>query len=687
MTDEQKSRAELLQELSLLRRRVVELESAADSAPGQIALAVLDSMHDMFAYYDPDLIILWANEASAASVGQNAADLLGRHCYEVWHQRDVPCVDCPVVRALETGRPQEAEITSPDGRLWHIRGYPVRDELGQIVALAEFTQNITVQRQMEQALCESEAQLRQITAQIPAIVYQFLLRADGGYKMLYLNEGCYDLLGLRPEEIQADLDLLMKRFLPGDRELVREIILEPARQVGDYCLDVRILGADDDVIWLRVHASRQALENGDVLWNGVAIDISKRKEMERAGQQQADMLNALYETALVLNSTLELDQVLDLILRQLRQVIPYDSASIQRLREDQLEIVACQGWGEPEKIVGLVFPLTPGFPNHRVVQSKQPLAIEDAAGVYPVFGEQADIYGSGHIRSWLGVPLIVKEQLIGMVTLDRATVRAYTQEEIQLALAFANLAVSAIENARLYGDLRQQMAQLRRTQAQLVQSAKLAAVGELAAGVAHEINNPLTSVLGYAEILQEESAGQVYGQELAIIAREARRARDIIRNLLRFAREVRPQRSRCDVNALIQETLNVVRYHLETGGITIQEVYAPDLVELELDPGQIKQVVLNLISNAAQAMPEGGTLCLQTVLREDSVAISISDTGRGIAAENLERIFDPFFSTRVQGIGLGLSLSLGLIEEHGGHIDVESQAGQGSTFTVCLPIG
>jgi diguanylate cyclase (GGDEF)-like protein len=142
--------------------------------------------------------------------------------------------------------------------------------------------------------------------------------------------------------------------------------------------------------------------------------------------------------------------VLELILQQLRQVIPYDSASVQRLQDEYLEIVACQGFEESGKVVGLIFPLTPKFPNYLVATSKAPLAIEDVVQDYPHFKNEANSYESGGIRSWLGVPLIVKNEVIGMIAIDRAEVRPYTAEEIQLAMAFANQAAIAIENARLY---------------------------------------------------------------------------------------------------------------------------------------------------------------------------------------------------------------------------------------------
>ena len=170
----------------------------------------------------------------------------------------------------------------------------------------------------------------------------------------------------------------------------------------------------------------------------------------QAEQERRHIAETLRQASTVISSTLELDEVLGLILQQLRQVIPYDSASVQRLENERLEIVACQGFEEPDKVVGLVFPLNRKFPNYRVVTTKAPLTIEDVVQDYAHFKDEADIYDSGRIRSWLGVPLMAKDQVIGMIALDRAEVRPYTTEEVQLAMTFANQAAIAIENALLY---------------------------------------------------------------------------------------------------------------------------------------------------------------------------------------------------------------------------------------------
>jgi two-component system NtrC family sensor kinase len=237
-------------------------------------------------------------------------------------------------------------------------------------------------------------------------------------------------------------------------------------------------------------------------------------------------------------------------------------------------------------------------------------------------------------------------------------------------------------------ELQALLKQLKETQSQLVQSAKLAAIGELAAGVAHELNNPLTSILGFAELAASGLAPDNPGQRnLEVVIAEARRARDIVRNLLEFARQNEPQTEPTDVNQTLHQTLALIRTHVEREAVQIVEQYASDLDRIPMDAGQMKQVFLNLITNAAHAMPEGGKLTVSTVRLKGGVAVRFTDTGRGIPTQDLKRLFEPFFTTKPTGTGLGLSVSLGIVQQHGGEIEVESRVGEGSTFTIWLPGG
>jgi two-component system, NtrC family, sensor kinase len=230
-------------------------------------------------------------------------------------------------------------------------------------------------------------------------------------------------------------------------------------------------------------------------------------------------------------------------------------------------------------------------------------------------------------------------------------------------------------------------------ESRLIQAAKLAAVGEMAAGIAHELNNPLTTVSGFTELTLEElpSDSQQHA-DLELVLREAHRARDVVRRLLDFARQSERVRARSDMNEIVTDVLELVNHLLHTSGIQMFTDLPDGLPRILVDRNQIKQVILNLIHNALHAMPDGGELHITTLRRShdnhDWLTINVTDTGTGISPENLERIFEPFFTTRAKGggTGLGLSVSYGIVAEHSGFIEAESKVGKGSIFSVWLPV-
>ena len=217
----------------------------------------------------------------------------------------------------------------------------------------------------------------------------------------------------------------------------------------------------------------------------------------------------------------------------------------------------------------------------------------------------------------------------------------------------------------------------------------MAAVGELAAGVAHELNNPLMGILGFTELLLERTPPDDPDRKrLEAVSRQARRMRDIVRNLLNFSQQAEFHREPTDLNLVVRRTITLIRLRLKAAGVVLNERYDRELPPALLDAGRMQQVVLNLLTNALDAMPDGGRLAIRTIQNGDEVAVRITDSGTGIAPQHLSRIFEPFFTTKPvdKGSGLGLSVSLGIVQEHGGRIEVDSREGQGSTFTVWLPV-
>jgi len=229
----------------------------------------------------------------------------------------------------------------------------------------------------------------------------------------------------------------------------------------------------------------------------------------------------------------------------------------------------------------------------------------------------------------------------------------------------------------------------RRMQQQLVQSGKLAAIGELAAGVAHEINNPLFAILGLTEfLLKEAEPGTKAQQRLELIQATGLEIKEIVRALLDFARENADERHVVPIDDVVRSTVDLVRRTNAHKGVELVDTYDDCEALVSGSPNQLKQIVLNLIANARQAMPHGGTVTVDVRRHGDSATVSVRDEGPGVAPEIAERIFEPFFTTKRAsgGTGLGLSVSLGIAEAHGGTLTVASERGVGAVFTLCLPL-
>lgn len=230
--------------------------------------------------------------------------------------------------------------------------------------------------------------------------------------------------------------------------------------------------------------------------------------------------------------------------------------------------------------------------------------------------------------------------------------------------------------------------EIKRIENHLRRSEKLASLGKLVAGIAHEINNPLTGVLLYSSIIESDNRlDPELKPDIEKILSETRRCADIVSRLLEFSREAMPHKEAICLNALIEKVISLVHKQPSFHEITIVKNFAEDLPDVLVDPGQVQQVLINMVLNASHAMYDGGTLTISTSTDENrsSVRTEITDTGCGISEDDLVHIFDPFFTTKSEGTGLGLSISYGIVENNGGKIEVKSVLGQGTTFIVLLP--
>jgi signal transduction histidine kinase/CheY-like chemotaxis protein len=240
-------------------------------------------------------------------------------------------------------------------------------------------------------------------------------------------------------------------------------------------------------------------------------------------------------------------------------------------------------------------------------------------------------------------------------------------------------------------ELEQTVERLKTTQAQLVQSEKLSGIGEFVAGVAHELNNPLTSVMGFSELLKLADSNPQHQRHLDLIHKSALRCQKIVQNLLSFARRHPPERKLSNINSLVEAAVEFLHYQLRTSNIEVITSLDSHLTPAMVDPHQLQQVFLNIINNARQAIEahqRKGCIRIRSEICGESIRVIFQDNGPGISEENLKKIFDPFFTTKEvgKGTGLGLSLCYGIVNEHGGTIAVTSKPGEGALFTIELPL-
>jgi len=457
-------------------------------------------------------------------------------------------------------------------------------------------------------------------------------------------------------------------FLLDSEALVGEIV-PPALPNDTVALVAQILNGSHAVIapmflgdqvigWLTVFSPR--LDAGDcpavvALANQAAVALENARLL--ADARHAVELVLLNEAGQAMAATLEFDEILQLLLQAMAKAVQVDECVVVL-------------WNEAEQR---------HVPRARLSQGRVlPAGSSD---------DEAEIPVPLLPRH---VPLIGHNRTLGLLALDRHSDGSeLCVEDVQLAQALANQAASALENARLYAKLKRSAEELEHSQRRLIQSEKLAATGRLAAFIAHEINNPLQAIRNCLELIRdEEEEGEPLDRAyLDVATGELERIRGIIQQMLGLYRPGQERMAPVDLNAALEGVLALMRKQLESHHI-VAKTHLDSATPHVIGHGdQIRQVFINLILNASEAMPGGGQLVLTTRQDRDGFAtVQVIDTGEGITPENLTRIADPFFTTKSKGVGLGLTICHEIIERHQGTLDVTSQVGHGSKFTIRLPV-
>lgn len=466
-------------------------------------------------------------------------------------------------------------------------------------------------------------------------------------------------------------------------------------------LDQKAIG----VIWFArfkdVKFTDSQVEILTTIGDQIAIAISRAKQTQELEDrnQNLSVLGAVSENV---NKSVNLKNTYESFLEMTKDIDVFDMMALYLVEEsgDKEEAVLQIQSGFPDEYVAKAgrIPRNVGV-TWKVIDTGEHIYFESMEDEDSLVGPAGRALGS---RSILSIPLKSGAQTIGVIHFTSVEKKAFNKIEMDFLFSLGNQIGTAISKAKTFKEASDRAIELeglyenlQSAQSQLIQSEKLASLGQLVSSIAHEINNPLTPILGYSQLLLAKPAGETEKKDkyLNVINESAEKVKKIVENLLSFARTDKPNREYTDINKIVEKAVEFREYQLGLENIQIERSYDPGLPKTMADANQLQQVFTNLILNAYYAMTNknngGGKLRIGTSVTNDKkLRISISDTGPGIENEVLKKIFDPFFTTKPPGIGtgLGLSVSYGIIKEHQGEIAVDTEVGKGTEFSIVLPV-
>lgn len=385
------------------------------------------------------------------------------------------------------------------------------------------------------------------------------------------------------------------------------------------------------------------------------------------------------EVIALVHSTTNLNEVLELVVWKVTQILGAKGTIFRtiNLEKGQLELGAAYGLSEQYLSKGPVS-------NMKVISElhdeNRPVIIDDILND-PRIQYPKEAWEEG-IRMMLNIPITLRQDLVGIIRILFTEKKNFTEEELEFLTTIARQCACAVDRARLFEE------QLTRYNLLVSQTEKLSALGRMAAGIAHEINNPLSGILLYSSSLRKKVKDSGPLQEgLDVIIQETIRCRGIIKDLLEFSRDKQPVRTVGNLNKIIDRALALLENIFRINHITVRKELDPETPECLMDQNQIQQVFVNLLLNAVEAIQEHGAITLRSKYqpREALLAVEVEDTGCGISGEALSKIFEPFFSTKSKGTGLGLAVSYGIIKNHYGDIKAFSSPGKGARFVLEIP--
>ena len=631
-----------------------------------------DSIGEPIFVHDPQGRILRSNQRLSHLLRREGGGLVGRSVAEILSVKNAAYKSCPYCEGVA------GEGDDPDP--W-LAGYflasnstfadPTGRELGTVHVLKDITDRK-----------RAEEKYRTLVSSVQEGV--FISTPQG--RFLDFNDALLRMTGHETREELLAVEIPNAFYAnPSDRERLKKL-LQQHGSVADFEFDMRRKDGEIRTMLESSIAVRDAAGNVTA-YQGFILDITERKQAEHEIRRRNRELLVLNSIAQTLTESMDLTDSLHRTLCQMTELFSLDATALYLFDKDgaQLRRVAAVGHRSE---YSRHFPPVPVKPEllqhiqavHATFLSAQGLPLP------PVFRdaqEKEEIVAAYIVILWS------KDRVIGGLFVGSRTPREFSSADVNLLIAVGSQLSSAIERSMLYEETRQAYDNLRRTQEQLLHSEKLAAVGQLISGVAHELNNPLTAILGYSQLLT--SSGQLGPQGVEYsdkLYKQAQRTHRIVQNLLSFARQHKPERVPVQINQALEETLALRDYDLRMGNIRVHLDFAPGLPPTSADPHQLQQVFLNLVNNAVDAILEHsreGDLWVRTGTDGDRLSIEFTDSGPGV--RDASRVFDPFYTTKPvgKGTGLGLSICYGIITEHGGTIRVRNMPGRGASFTIELP--
>jgi PAS domain S-box-containing protein len=629
-----------------------------------------DSIQDLILAHDADFRILKTNQALLQRLEQAPADVLGHLCEEVLPLKGdwSGCPYCNRGSGLTEG------IDPCFGGQSVVSTSSYAEQGGQQKGTIHVVHDTTA-RQV------AEEKYRMLFEQAQEGV--FVATPDG--KLLDCNDAFVTMLGYSSRDELMALD--MGSVLHGvaeEREAFRKEI-EAHNYVRNFEITVRRKDGTLLVVAQSCFATRDS--GGQIeRYQGFVLDITEKKRSEDEMRRRNRELNALNAMAVIATQSFDLDEILNLTLRQVISLFGAETGSVYLAAEPDGTYRRRAGWGpRSEARVRMAEVAFPEGLGDLVMRSRAEVVTQDFLPHLPA--AVVEFICADRLPYWIWVVLWSKDKPIGIMGIASREDRHYSSNDENLLVAISRQLATTIEKVQLYEETCRAYEDLRRTQEQLLQSEKMSAVGQLISGVAHELNNPLTAILGYAQLLEGAGLDPRSADYVRKLFKQAQRTHRVVQNLLSFARQRKPQKQEVDLRKVLEESLTLREYDLKVNNVSLEREIPQEVPSVVADPHQLEQVFLNIINNALDAMVEGsgsGLLKVRVFKKDAYVCVEFDDSGPGI--KDPSRIFDPFYTTKSvgKGTGLGLSICYGIVKEHGGEIVARNREEGGATIAVRL---